>query len=173
MGAFQCEFLFIPGPQRHRCVCECTGPNYRAWSFHLGVCLFANPGFVCPAKTTERIEMPFGVGGRLAWNQRATISVSLCPKRLCIPLLDFKALYKYTHTRLTALCSGLPWWAGTRKEKPIWILLKRETVSGSGISWAICKSAPHTRQITTPAPLHSVFYRPDALPAPQPTASKH
>ena len=52
---------------------------------------------------------------------------------------------------------GLPRWAGTRKVKPIWILLKRETVSGSGISWAICKSAPSSRQITTPAPHHSVF----------------
>ena len=41
--------------------------------------------------------------------------------------------------------------------KPIWILLKQETVSGSGISWAICKSAPRSRQITTPAPHHSVF----------------
>ena len=43
----------------------------------------------------------------------------------------------------------------------------------SGISWAICKSAPCSRQTTTPAPHHSVFYRPDALPAAQPTASKH
>ena len=48
-----------------------------------------------------------------------------------------------------------------------------ETVSGSGISWAICKSAPCSRQITTPTPHDSVFYRPDALPAAQPTASKH
>jgi len=31
-------------------------------------------------------------------------------------------------------------------------------VSGSGIHWAICKSAPHSRQITTPAPHHSVFF---------------
>jgi len=46
-------------------------------------------------------------------------------------------------------------------------------VSGSVISWAICKSAPRSRQITTPAPHRSVFYRPDALPATQPTASKH
>jgi len=45
---------------------------------------------------------------------------------------------KHTHTRLTALCPGLPGWAGTRKVKPIWILLKQETVSGSAISWAIC-----------------------------------
>ena len=52
----------------------------------------------------------------------------------------------HTHTRLTALCLGLPGWAGTRKVKPIWILLKQETVSGSGISWTICKSAPRSRQ---------------------------
>ena len=58
---------------------------------------------------------------------------------------------------LAALCPGLPGWAGTRKVKPIWILMEQETVSGSGISWAICKSAPRSRQITTPAPHHSVF----------------
>ena len=49
-------------------------------------------------------------------------------------------------------------------------------MSGSGISWAICKSAPRSRQI---GPNHAstsllkFFYRPDALPAAQPTASKH
>ena len=36
-------------------------------------------------------------------------------------------------------------------------LLEQEIVSGSGISWAICKSAPRSRQITTPASHHSVF----------------
>ena len=84
-------------------------------------------------------------------------------------------IHTHTHTRLTALFPGLPGWAGTRKVKPVWILLKQETVSGSGsgISWAICKSASRSRQITMPVPHHSVFYRPDALPAAQPTASKH
>jgi len=53
-------------------------------------------------------------------------------------------------------CPGLPGWAGTRKVKPIWISLKQETVSGSGISWAICKSAACSRQITTPVSHHSV-----------------
>ena len=65
--------------------------------------------------------------------------------------------HTYTHTRLAALFPGLPRSAGTRKVKPIWILLKQETVSGSGISWAICKSASCSRQITTPATHHSVF----------------
>jgi len=55
-------------------------------------------------------------------------------------------LWTHTHTRLTTLCPGLPKSAGTRKVKAIWILLKQETVSGSGISWAICKSAPPDRQ---------------------------
>ena len=88
-------------------------------------------------------------------------------------ILTVLSPYLVTHTRLTALCPGLPGWAGTRKVKPIWILLKQETVSGSGISWAVCKSATRSRQITMPALHHSVFYRPDALPAAQPTASKH
>ena len=37
-------------------------------------------------------------------------------------------------------------------------------MSGSGITWAICKSAPRSRQITTPAPHHSVLYGPSLPP---------
>ena len=67
-----------------------------------------------------------------------------------------------------------PGWASSRKVQPILILVKQETVSGSGISWAICKSAPCSRQeVTTPAPRHWVLLQADALPATQPTASKH
>jgi len=79
----------------------------------------------------------------------------------CECLNTWRTENTHTHTRLTALCPGLPGWAGTRKVKPIWILLMQELVSGSGISWAICKSAPRSRQIATPATHHSVFYRPD------------
>ena len=86
--------------------------------------------------------------------------------------LDYRE-YTHTHTRLAALCPGLPGWASTRKAKPIWILLKQETLSGNWIRWAICKFAPCFRQITMPAPHRSVFYRPDALPVAQPTVSKH
>jgi len=79
-----------------------------------------------------------------------------------------------THTHLMALCLGLPRVSQYQKgKKPIWILLKQDTVSGSGISWAICQSASRSWQITTPAPHLSVFYRPDALPDAQPTASEH
>jgi len=50
----------------------------------------------------------------------------------------------WTHT-FNGPFPGLPGWAGTRKVKPIWILLNQETVGDSGISWAICKSAPRSR----------------------------
>ena len=98
-------------------------------------------------------------------NVRIKISTFLDPFKhhfelktiLLIAKQDTATPMQHTHTRLTALCPGLPGWAGTRKVKPIWILLKQETVSGSGISWAICKSAPRCRQITTPAH-HTLFF---------------
>jgi len=53
-----------------------------------------------------------------------------------------------------------------QKGTPFWIL---KWLYGSGISWTICKSfAPHSRQITTPVPHHSIFYGSDALPDTQP-----
>ena len=89
----------------------------------------------------------------------------------CLLLL---LLLSHTHTHpFNGHFSGTTRVSRHQKGKPIWILLKQETVSGSEIHWAICKSAPCSRQITTPAPHRSVFYRPDALPAAQPTASKH
>jgi len=62
----------------------------------------------------------------------------------------------------------------TRKVKPMWMSLKHETVSGSGISWATCKLAPRSRQVYhTSTPHCPDFYRPYALLAAQLTASKH
>jgi len=60
----------------------------------------------------------------------------------------------------------------TKKVKTNLDLLEQEIVSGSGICWAICKSAPHPRQ-PRQHPTTQFFYRPDALPDTQPTASKH
>ena len=66
---------------------------------------------------------------------------------------------------------GLPRWAGTRKVKTN---LDFTEARDSEWQWhQLGKSAPHFRQITMPAPHHSVFYRPDDLPAAQPTESKH
>jgi len=80
----------------------------------------------------------------------------------------------HTHTHpFNSAFSGTTRVGRCQKVKPISILLKQETMSGSGISWDICESATCSRQVTMPASHHSVFYRPDALPSAQPTASKH
>ena len=69
-------------------------------------------------------------------------------------------------TGLTRFCGPQPRWGGTRNVKPIWILLKEETVSCNGISCAIyyrdddvlyTSSAPCSAQITTPATATQVF----------------
>jgi len=89
------------------------------------------------------------------------------------------ACYKYTSSLLTTLhmfnvpFSGTTTVSQYQKGKINVDFTEARTVSGSGISLAVCKSAPCPRQITMPAPHHSVFYRPDALPAAQPTGSKH
>ena len=64
--------------------------------------------------------------------------------------LPFNTAPTHTHTRLMALCPGLPGSACTRKVKPIWILLKQETVSGSGISWAVCTAIQTDNHSITP-----------------------
>ena len=71
--------------------------------------------------------------------------------------VHYSNTHTHTHTRLTALFPGLPRGAGTRRVKPIWILLKQETMSRSGFSWAMCKSAPRSIQITTPTPTTQFF----------------
>ena len=48
----------------------------------------------------------------------------------------------HTQTHLTAPCPGLPGSAATRKVKPIWILLKQETVT-SAEPYASLHLAPH------------------------------
>ena len=123
-----------------------------------------------------------GLGKRLRsdlfyveWDVKPQLHQSFCHTCHCVNMDCFKQRLTNTHTHTLngPLCPGLPGWVGTRRVKPIWILLKQETMSVCGVSWAICKSAPCFRQMTTPAPHHSVFYRLDTLPVVQPTVSKH
>ena len=78
-------------------------------------------------------------------------------------------LHTHTHTHLTAFLLGLPGWAGTRKVKPILISLKQETVSGSGISWAICKST--SLQADNHASKPPLSFLPAGCPSCRPTNS--
>ena len=80
----------------------------------------------------------------------------------------------HTHGRFNGLFSRTTWVGRYQKDKPFSILLKQRWWGGSGIRWTICKSFTLcSRQITMPAPHHLSFYGPDALPAAQPTVSKH
>ena len=94
-------------------------------------------------------------------------------KFLVYLVLSWKKLQQQQQHPFNGSLSRTTWVSQYQKGKTNLDFTEEETVSGSGISWAICKSASCPRQIITPAPNHSVFYRPDALPATQPTASKH
>jgi len=68
---------------------------------------------------------------------------TLPPKHWVMPFCSLLRIndvnnWHNNNTHLMALCPELPGWAGTKKVKPIWILLEQETLSGSGISLAIC-----------------------------------
>ena len=75
----------------------------------------------------------------------------------------------HTHTRLTALFPGLPRWASARKVKPIYFSEATDSEWQQG-HMQVCTLLQTDSHTSTP-PL--CFYRPDALPVAQPTASKH
>ena len=116
-----------------------------------------------------------GIGGSLTFHESKlhVINLNLLPNSvLKNPFYNFHSMFQQFDYSIRSTRSIQ---AGTRKVKPIWILLKQETVSGSGISWAsasevttlwrytnlfiiiiiiICKSASRYRQITMPVPHH-------------------
>jgi len=81
-------------------------------------------------------------------------------------LFQVTAAHSYTHP-FNGCFPGLLRRAGTRKIKPIWILLKQATVASAG-HMQVCNSLQTDNHTSTP-PLSFV----QALPAAQPTASKH
>ena len=80
----------------------------------------------------------------------------------CTILATVAHIHTHTHTHTTIIRPSCISSRTTRvswhqKGKTSLDLLEQEIVSGSGISWAICKSAPWPRHITMPASHHSVF----------------
>jgi len=67
-------------------------------------------------------------------------------------------------------------WAGSPKNKnlgQIWHFAVAKSIYAETVEKTICKSEPQPRNIPCQHPTTQVIYRPDALPATQPTASKH
>ena len=90
----------------------------------------------------------------------------------------FAACSIHMHTRMHTFKGPLPGtirvsWYQKSKNQSGFYWNKRQWVAVASFGPYVCKSAPRSRQITMPAPHHSGFYRPDTLPATQPTASKH
>ena len=95
-------------------------------------------------------------------SRRNTLAVQMMSTHQQVRLLSslFRSAFFYIHTHpFNGPLSRTTQVSRYQKGKPIWILLKQETVSGSGISWAVCKSARRSSQITMPAPHHSNFLR--------------
>jgi len=83
---------------------------------------------------------------------------------LCGPLRSFAV---FSHTPFNGPFSGITQVSRYQKGKTNLDFTEARDSEWQWHQLDICKSAPHSRQITTPAPHRSVFYRPDALPASQ------
>ena len=103
--------------------------------------------FKCHERIQEKVRIDIS-------RSRTVVAVSSYSR----PALHFSLNYG-THTHpFNGPLSGTTQVSRYQKGKTNnWILLKQETVSCSGISWAIWKFAPPSKQTTTPAPHHSVF----------------
>jgi len=79
--------------------------------------------------------------------------------------------YHSHHNRFTALFLGPPGWAGARR-KLLDFMVQGKINKGRHTDHPAERHSIGTNQCVPPPPSH-IFYRPDALPAAQPTASKH
>jgi len=89
-----------------------------------------------------------------------------------LPYTSYTHTHTHTHTRpFNGPLSGTTRVSRYQKRKTSldFTESKRQWVA-CGISWAICKSAPRSRQITTPAPHRSVFLQ-SGRPSCRPTNS--
>jgi len=88
-----------------------------------------------------------------------------------VTVVTLTCLHTRVHIRFTTLWTlFVQDYPGEPLSEPVWILLKQETMTDSGISWTICKSAPLPQTNNHASTPLLNFYRPDALPAAQRTA---
>jgi len=92
------------------------------------------------------------------WRRLSHRAYHTCENSVLFRVINWARTHTHTHTHpFDGPFSRTTWVSRYQKGKTNLDLLKQETVSGSGISWAVCKRAPRSRLITTPAPHHSVF----------------
>ena len=92
----------------------------------------------------------------LQW--RGSVTLTIHTQTLNGPFSRTTQVSRYTHTPpFNGPFSGTTQVSRYRKGKTNLDFTEAETLSSSGMSWAICKSAPRAKQITTPAAHHTVF----------------
>jgi len=123
---------------------------------------------------------PLNIGPSYTWNKAASrehwrsLSQCLCHSNDCDVMTRMRPITSCRHTHMfNGPLSGTTRVSRYQKGKTNLDFTGARDSEWQWHQLGMCKSAPRFRQITTPAPHHSVFYRPDALPAAQPTASKH
>jgi len=89
----------------------------------------------------------------------------------CMPFLMASSTFHHHHNHFTALFPGPVGWAGARRELLDFMVQGKINRGRHTDHPAGCHSI-RTTQCPPPSSPH-IFYRPDALPAAQPTASKH
>jgi len=116
------------------------------------------------------------------FGQSCTFSFCIMPhrkmwiKRLCVCVCsrlshDLITLNTHTHSRFMALFPGPPGWAGARREL-LDFMVQGEINRGRHTDHPAGRHSSGTSQCP-PAPSTHIFCGPDALPAAQPTVSKH
>ena len=124
------------------------------------------------AQSTSTSDVPLALANRRRCTPSGGLPTVRTRQRHFQCTLRVYLLTYYTHAHpFNGPLSGTTQVSRYQKgKKPIWTLLKQETVSGSGISWAICKSAPRSREITTPV-LHYSSFLQAGCPSCRPTNS--
>jgi len=93
--------------------------------------LSADDGSARPSSLTFRVSRvprhgTLGLAGKTTSPASTFTQADIRAQRVGIIIV---IVINQSRTHITAICPGLPGWGGTGKVKPIWILLKQETVA--------------------------------------------
>jgi len=101
----------------------------------------------------------------------STCSLTLSHRSVSAYIVWLGMLSHYHHNHFTALFPGPPGWAGARRE-PLDFMVQGKINGGRHTDRPAGRHFIRFNQCLPPPSSH-IFYRPDALPAAQPTASEH
>jgi len=117
------------------------------------------------------ISMPTQHADSTISNNNSTYTKTIQSRILIYVQMPAKATTTPHHNRFTALFPGPPGWAGARREL-LDFMVQGKVNRGRHTDHPAGRHSIRTNQCPPPPSPH-IFYKPDGLPADQPTASKH